>query len=83
MRWEELRTGKSDEGANCARLAVSAETVDRPHSRTTKLRRLEENLGAENVPLTADDLKEIHDAVSAIDVHGDRYPAHLQRLVNR
>lgn len=50
---------------------------------TTKLHRLEENLGAVKVVLTAGDLKEIRDAVSAIDVQGDRYPAHLQSLVNR
>jgi aryl-alcohol dehydrogenase-like predicted oxidoreductase len=50
---------------------------------TTKLHRLEENLGAANVTLTAGDLKGIHDAVSAIDVQGDRYPVHLQSLVNR
>jgi len=50
---------------------------------TTKLHRLEENLAAANVVLTADDLKEIHDAISAIDVQGDRYPSHLQSLVNR
>ena len=50
---------------------------------TTKLHRLEENLGADNLVLTAEDLKEIHDAVSAIEVQGDRYPAHLQSLVNR
>lgn len=50
---------------------------------TTKLHRLDENLGAADVSLTAGDLKEIHDAISAIDVQGDRYPAHLQSLVNR
>ena len=50
---------------------------------TTKLHRLEENVGAANVQLTGDDLKEILDAVSAIDVQGDRYPAQLQGLVNR
>ena len=50
---------------------------------TTKLHRLEENLGGAAVDLTADDLKTIHDAVSAIDVQGDRYPASFQRLVNR
>jgi len=50
---------------------------------TTKLHRLEENLGAADVSLTEGDLKEIRDAVSAIDVQGDRYPAHLQSLVNR
>ena len=50
---------------------------------TTKLHRLEENLGSADVSLTAADLKEIHDAISAIDVQGDRYPAHLQRMINR
>jgi aryl-alcohol dehydrogenase-like predicted oxidoreductase len=50
---------------------------------TTKLHRLDENLGAANVSLTEDDLKEIHDAVSAIDVQGARYPENLQKMVNR
>jgi aryl-alcohol dehydrogenase-like predicted oxidoreductase len=50
---------------------------------TTKLHRLEENLGSAEVELTTDDLKTIHDAVSAIAVQGDRYPAHMQSLVNR
>jgi len=50
---------------------------------TTKLHRLEENLGGADVELTADDLKHIHDAISAIDVQGDRYPASFQKLVNR
>src|SRR5581483_3002071 len=50
---------------------------------TTKLHRLEENLGGTSVELTAEDLKAIHDAVSAIDIRGDRYPAQLQSLVNR
>src|SRR3974390_70173 len=50
---------------------------------TTKLHRLDENLGAANVMLTTEDLKEINEAISAIDVQGDRYPAHLQSLVNR
>jgi aryl-alcohol dehydrogenase-like predicted oxidoreductase len=50
---------------------------------TTKLHRLEENLGGASVELMAEDLKAIHDAVSAIDVQGDRYPAQLQSLVNR
>jgi aryl-alcohol dehydrogenase-like predicted oxidoreductase len=50
---------------------------------TTKLQRLEENLGGASVELTPKDLMAIHDAISAIDVQGDRYPAHLQSLVNR
>jgi aryl-alcohol dehydrogenase-like predicted oxidoreductase len=50
---------------------------------TTKLHRLEENLGGADVELTPDDLQAIHDAVSPIPVQGDRYPAQLQSLVNR
>ncbi len=50
---------------------------------TTKLHRLEENLGAANIELSSDDLNAIHEAISAIDVQGERYPAQLQSLVNR
>jgi aryl-alcohol dehydrogenase-like predicted oxidoreductase len=50
---------------------------------TTKLSRLEENIGAAAVELTADDLREIESAASQITIHGDRYPAHLQQLTGR
>jgi aryl-alcohol dehydrogenase-like predicted oxidoreductase len=50
---------------------------------TTKLHRLQENLGGAQVELTSEDLKAIHDAISGIEVQGDRYPAQLQSLVNR
>ena len=50
---------------------------------TTKLHRLEENLGASSVELTADDLLEIDAALSKIAVQGARYPDHLQRMVGR
>jgi aryl-alcohol dehydrogenase-like predicted oxidoreductase len=50
---------------------------------TTKLARLEENLGAAAVDLTAEDLRAIESAASEIKVQGERYPAHLQRLVGR
>ncbi len=46
---------------------------------TTKLHRLEENLGAANVDLTEEDLENIESAVMKIEVIGDRYPAHLQK----
>jgi aryl-alcohol dehydrogenase-like predicted oxidoreductase len=48
---------------------------------TTKLQRLDENLGAADIDLTSDDQREIEDAVSAIAVVGARYPEHLQRRV--
>jgi aryl-alcohol dehydrogenase-like predicted oxidoreductase len=50
---------------------------------TTKLKRLEENIGAVTLELTADDLREIDGAASKITVHGDRYPEQLNRLVDR
>jgi aryl-alcohol dehydrogenase-like predicted oxidoreductase len=50
---------------------------------TTKVSRLEENLGAVNIRLTADDLREIDSAASKIKVEGARYPEHLQKMVGR
>jgi aryl-alcohol dehydrogenase-like predicted oxidoreductase len=50
---------------------------------TTKLYRLEENVGAAAVELTADDLRQIDSATSKIPVQGARYPENLQKLVNR
>ena len=47
---------------------------------TTKLNRLEENIGAVEVELTADDLREIDGAASQITVAGERYPEELQRM---
>ena len=50
---------------------------------TTKLHRLEENLGAANIELTPDDLRELDAATSSINVQGARYPEELQKLVGR
>jgi aryl-alcohol dehydrogenase-like predicted oxidoreductase len=50
---------------------------------TTKLHRLEENIGAANVVLTRDDLQEIDRAASQIQVQGDRYPEALEQLTGR
>jgi aryl-alcohol dehydrogenase-like predicted oxidoreductase len=50
---------------------------------TTKLHRLEENIGAPDVELTADDLREIESAVAKITVLGDRYPEHLEQMTGR
>jgi aryl-alcohol dehydrogenase-like predicted oxidoreductase len=47
---------------------------------TTKLSRLDENIGSLDVKLTADDLREIGDAASRITVEGERYPEKLQRM---
>jgi len=50
---------------------------------TTKLNRLEENIGAVEVELTGDDLREIESAASEIEVQGARYPEHLEQMTGR
>jgi aryl-alcohol dehydrogenase-like predicted oxidoreductase len=50
---------------------------------TTKLQRLEENIGAAAIQLTSDDLREIDSAASKITVQGARYPEQLNRMVGR
>jgi len=50
---------------------------------TTKLHRLEENIGAASVELAPDDLRDINAAAAKITVQGERYPEHLQKLVGR
>ena len=50
---------------------------------TTKLSRLEENIGAVSVELTSDDLREIENAASQITIEGERYPEQLQRMTGR
>jgi hypothetical protein len=50
---------------------------------TTKINRLEENLGAASVELTTADLEEIDQAFTGVEVEGARYPENMQRLVGR
>ena len=50
---------------------------------TTKLHRLEENIGAVEVELTSDDLRDIETAASQITIQGARYPEKLQRMTGR
>ena len=50
---------------------------------TTKLNRLEENIGSTSLELTTDDLREIEEAASKIKIEGARYPENLERTINR
>ncbi len=50
---------------------------------TTKPARLEENIGAANVELSRDDLRELESAASKIALQGARYPEELQKMVGR
>jgi aryl-alcohol dehydrogenase-like predicted oxidoreductase len=50
---------------------------------TRRVERLDENIGAADVELTAEDLRDIDAAATQIEVHGERYPEQLQRLIDR
>ncbi|WP_306598638.1 aldo/keto reductase [Geothrix sp. 21YS21S-2] len=74
-------------GATPAQVALAWLLAQRPWivpiPGTTKLARLEENLGAADLELTAGDLHDLEAALKAIDVHGARYPEALERLTGR
>lgn len=74
-------------GATAAQIALAWLLAQRPWivpiPGTTKLHRLEENLGATAIELTAADLGAIQDALAGVVVQGDRYPAYLQQQVDR
>jgi len=84
---EVLKTLALAKGATPAQLALAWLLAQKPWivpiPGTTKLHRLEENLGGAVLELTAEDLKAIDAAASKIELQGDRYPAHLQKLVGR
>ncbi|MBL8169694.1 MAG: aldo/keto reductase, partial [Acidobacteria bacterium] len=84
----DIARGKNATPAQIALAWVLAQNVSQkvemvPIPGTTKLHRLEENLGAANIELTADDLREIDSAVSKLDIQGERYPATAQKMINR
>ena len=82
-----LRRIATEKKATPAQLALAWLLAQKPWivpiPGTTKLQRLEENIGAATVKLTVDDLAEIASALSHIQVQGDRYPSHLQARVGR
>jgi aryl-alcohol dehydrogenase-like predicted oxidoreductase len=77
----------SEKGATRAQIAIAWLLAQKPWivpiPGTTKLHRLQENLGAAAVELTPADLQEIEKALANIEVQGARYPQQMQQLVNR
>ena len=77
----------AEKGATPAQVALAWLLAQRrwivPIPGTTKLHRLEENLGGADVELTGGDLARIADALGHIKLQGERYPASHQRLINR
>ena len=84
---EWLKRFAAQKGATPAQIALAWLLARKgwiaPIPGTTKVPRLHENLGAADVHLSSEDLREIENAVSGIEVHGARYPEHLQRMVGR
>jgi aryl-alcohol dehydrogenase-like predicted oxidoreductase len=84
---EWLKTFAARKNATPAQIALAWLLAQKPWIApipgTTKRHRLEENIGAAQIQLTADDLLEIDRAASGIEVHGARYPEHLQKMVGR
>jgi aryl-alcohol dehydrogenase-like predicted oxidoreductase len=74
-------------GATSAQIALAWLLAQKPWIApipgTTKLHRLEENIKAADVTLSAGDLRQIAQALAKVEVRGERYPAHLQALVGR
>jgi len=79
-----LRSIADRKGATAAQIALGWILAQKPCivpiPGTTKLHRLEENIGAAEIDLTADDLREIDEASSEITVAGARYPENLERM---
>ena len=82
-----IRKFAEQKNATPAQIALAWVLAQRPWvvpiPGTTKLHRLEENIGAVHVELTPDDLREIDSATAQIDVLGERYSESSQKLVNR
>jgi hypothetical protein len=76
-----------EKGVTSAQIALAWLLAQRPWivpiPGTTKLHRLEENIGAASISLARADLDKIEHALASVQVHGDRYPAHLQTRVGR
>ena len=81
-----LRAFAERKGATPAQIAIAWLLAQKPWMvpipGTKKLERFEENIGAADVELTADDLRDIASAVSQIEVQGERYPEALERRTN-
>ena len=73
--------------ASAAQIALAWLLAQRPWivpiPGTTKLERVEENIGATLLELTPEDLRELDSAIAKIPIHGDRYPAEVERMTNR
>jgi len=83
---DSLDTVAKQKNATTAQIALAWLLAQKPWivpiPGTTKLSRLEENIGAVAIELTPDDLRDIDSAAAKVPVEGDRYPEHLEKLID-
>ena len=84
---DELSKIADEKGATKAQIALAWLLAQKPWivpiPGTTKLHRVEENLGGAKVELTVQELANIQRVLDEVQVQGERYPAQMQALVNR
>jgi aryl-alcohol dehydrogenase-like predicted oxidoreductase len=84
---DELAKIAGERNATAAQIALAWLLAQKPWivpiPGTTKLHRLEENIGSADIALGTGDLNAIHDALAKIEVQGARYPEQMQKMVNR
>ena len=82
-----LQTIAAEKKATTAQIALAWLLAQKPWivpiPGTTKLHRLQENIGAASIELSADDIQQIENAAAKIAVQGARYPEHLQKRVGK
>jgi aryl-alcohol dehydrogenase-like predicted oxidoreductase len=82
-----ISTFAAKKNATSAQIALAWLLVQKPWivpiPGTARLQRLDENIGAVDVEITPDDLRELDAATAKIPVYGDRYPAALEQMTNR
>ena len=82
-----LQSQAAEKGCTMAQLALAWLLAQRPWivpiPGTTKLKRLEENIGAANVHFTVDELKDLNKKLEQIQIHGARYNAQQESMVEK
>lgn len=81
--WVFLPQKRRDVSTNCSGMVVGTKPWIVPIPGTTKLHRLEENLGAADITLSQDDIWNITQALATVKIVGERYPAAMQARVGR
>ena len=84
---ERLKAMASEKGCQASQIALAWLLSKKPWivpiPGTTKIARLEENIGAVDIQLTSEQIRQINEMADRIQIHGERYPAETQKSINR